>query len=171
MRGRSARHATVGGVVTLAVLLLYYLLQPADVVRVVEVVDGDTIRVEGRNGRLTVRLIGVNTPETRHPKKGEEPLGREAKEFTKRRLLGRNVHLEFDVETKDRYGRYLAYVWLEKPSERTEDEVRERMFNAILVLEGYAQVMTVPPNVRYAGLFVKFQTEARSERRGLWGLR
>lgn len=135
---------------------------------VTNVIDGDTINVRTSTGEVTVRLIGVNTPETRHPTKGAEPYGKEAKEFTKKVLLGKRVYLEFDVQRTDRYGRTLAYVWLEKPRKFTEDEIRAKMFNAILLLEGYAQVMTFPPNVKYVDVFVKLQQEARQNFRGLW---
>jgi micrococcal nuclease len=137
---------------------------------VTRVVDGDTIKVQINAKEYTVRLIGINTPETNHPTKGVEPYGKEAKRFTTEMLTGKSVWLEFDAETKDRYGRLLAYMWLEKPNELSEEEIREKMFNAILLLEGYAQVMTVPPNVKYAHYFVKFQREAISEEKGLWSL-
>ena len=61
------------------------------------------------------------------------------------------------MRTRDRYGRLLAYVWL-----------GDTMVNAELVRRGYAQVMTVPPNVRYQDLFLKLQREARDAGRGLW---
>lgn len=78
--------------------------------------------------------------------------------------------MEFDVQEKDRYGRLLAYVWLEKPSQITDEEIRTKMFNAILLLEGYAQVMTVQPNVKYVDYFLQYQREAMEAGRGLWGL-
>ncbi|RDV83043.1 nuclease [Ammonifex thiophilus] len=117
-------------------------------------------------------MIGVNCPEISHPDLGikEQPYGREAKEYTTKRLLGKKVWLELDTQERDRYGRLLAYVWLEPPSSGSEDEVRSKMFNARLLLDGYAQVMTVQPNVKYADLFVKFQREAREQGKGLWGL-
>jgi micrococcal nuclease len=104
-----------------------------------------------------LRYIGVNTPEIHHPSKGEEPGGREAAEVNRGLVGGRRVRLELDVQTRDRYGRLLAYVW-----------VGDTMINAELVRLGYAQVMTVPPNVRYQDLFVKLQRQARDAHRGLW---
>jgi len=112
-----------------------------------------------------VRFIGVNTPEST---KEIEPYGKEASAYTKSRLDGRKIWLEPDVEERDRYGRLLAYIWLEQPASDSEAEVRAKMFNAELLLEGYAQVMTVPPNVKYA-LFVKLQREVRETGKGLWG--
>ena len=124
---------------------------------VVRVVDGDTIHVRFTDRVEKIRYIGVNTPEIHHPSKGEEPGGREAAEVNRGLVGGRRVRLELDVQTRDRYGRLLAYVW-----------VGDTMVNAELVRLGYAQVMTVPPNVRYQDLFLKLQREARDAGRGLW---
>jgi micrococcal nuclease len=144
---------------------------PSDLTRVMvaRVVDGDTVRVLMPDGtEEPVRLIGVNTPEstTRH-----EPYGEEASAYAKRQLpKGRALWLEFDVELRDRYGRILAYVWLEAPETRSATEIRAHMFNAELLLEGYAQLMTIPPDVRYVDAFTPMQSEAREAARGLWGL-
>lgn len=137
---------------------------------VTKVVDGDTVHVDIGGRTEKVRLIGVDTPETVHPDRPEEPFGREARAFARAELDGQKVWLELDVRERCKYGRLLAYVWLEQPVSGTEAEVRAKMFNAGLLLEGYAQVMTVPPNVKYTDLFVKFQREAREGNRGLWGI-
>lgn len=123
----------------------------------VRVVDGDTIHVKLWERVEKVRYIGVNTPETHHPTRGEEPGGREAAEMNRRLVAGQRVRLELDVRARDRHGRLLAYVW-----------VGDLMVNAELVRLGYAQVMTVPPNVKHQELFVKLQREARDAGRGLW---
>lgn len=135
---------------------------------VTRVIDGDTVEVSVEGKIEKVRMIGVNTPETNHPTKGVEYFGKEAKTFTTNSLSGKTVYLEKDVDERDNYGRLLAYIWLKQPASDTEKEVRDKMFNAILLLEGYAQVMTVPPNVKYSDMFVKFQREAREAERGLW---
>lgn len=136
--------------------------------KVVRVIDGDTFVAQGGgNNQYTVRLIGVNAPEYTTKR---EPYGREATAFAYRMLQGRVVYLELDAQERDKYGRVLAYVWYSPPPNRSEAEVRRRMFNAEMLLKGYAQVMTVPPNVRYSDLFVKLQREAREAGRGLWGL-
>lgn len=135
---------------------------------VATVVDGDTLVVDVSGDHRRVRLIGVDTPETVHPRKPVQYYGREASNFTKRSLLGRRVWLEYDVAPLDRYRRHLAYVWLEEPG-RSEEAVRRGMFNARLLLEGYGRLLTVQPNVRHADLFTVFQTEARTAGRGLWG--
>jgi micrococcal nuclease len=124
---------------------------------VVKVVDGDTIHVRVDERLEKVRYIGVNTPEVHHPTRGEEPGGREASDVNRRLVAGRHVRLELDVQSRDRYGRLLAYVW-----------VGDTMVNAELVRQGYAQVMTVPPNVRYQRLFLDLQRDARQAGRGLW---
>jgi micrococcal nuclease len=124
---------------------------------VVRIVDGDTIHVRIGAQIEKVRYIGVNTPEVHHPTRGEEPGGREASELNRQLVAGKRVRLEFDVQERDRYGRLLAYVW-----------VGDLMVNAELVRRGYAQVMTVPPNVRYQDLFLKLQRDAREAGRGLW---
>ena len=84
-------------------------------VEVVRVVDGDTLQVELNGKRERVRLIGVDTPETKHPRKGMQYFGVEAFEYTKNTLENRSVWLEFDVGQRDHYGRLLAYIWLEEP--------------------------------------------------------
>lgn len=136
---------------------------------VTQVSDGDTVhvRLNGRDER--VRLIGVNCPEISHPDlhiKGQ-PYGEQAAAYTRKRLSGKRVWLEFDVQQRDRYGRLLAYVWLSPPAAFTEKEIRAKMFNAELLLNGHAQVVTVPPNVKYADLFAKFQRGAREKGKGL----
>ncbi len=135
--------------------------------RVTGVVDGDTVHVRLEGGKdERVRFIGVDAPESTRK---VEPYGKETAAHTKKRLEGKTVYLELDVGERDRYGRLLAYVWLSPPEDGGEAEVRAKMFNAELLLAGFAQVMTVPPNVKYADLFVQFQREARENGRGLWG--
>ncbi|NLG69768.1 MAG: nuclease-like protein [Firmicutes bacterium] len=130
---------------------------PATVVRVV---DGDTLVVWADGREETVRLIGVDTPETVHPTIGAQPGGPEASAFTRRLLPpGTRVTLELDVQQRDRYGRMLAYVYLPDG----------RMLNAELLRTGLAQLMTIPPKVGYVDLFVRLQREAREAGRGLWG--
>lgn len=146
--------------------------------KIERVVDGDTAIVSfifddgSKYLKERVRFLGVNTPETVHPNKPVEFYGKEASNFTKSQLTDQIVWLQTDVEVKDRYGRMLAYVWLREPSEKdfdNEDSIREYMFNAKLLLDGYAQLMTIQPNSRYSNLFVYFQREAREAKKGLWG--
>jgi len=121
------------------------------------VIDGDTIEVQLRGRTEDIRLIGIDTPETVHPTVGVECFGPQASDFTKDRLEGKRVRLEYDVERRDRYGRLLAYVWI--------DGV---MFNKTLVAQGFASVSTYPPNVRYVDRFLAAQRAARSSNKGYW---
>jgi micrococcal nuclease len=146
----------------LSVVLLLLPARPGRASRdlegpVIRVVDGDTIHVRLGTRVEKVRYIGIDTPEVHHPTKGEQPGGREASAVNSTLVSGRIVRLETDVQTRDRYGRLLAYVW-----------VGDTMVNAELVRRGYAQIMTVPPNVRHQALFLELQREARQHGEGLW---
>ena len=130
------------------------------------VVDGDTAVMYLSNGsRVRVRFIGVDAPEWTSQR---EAFGAQSAAYAKRRLTGRRVFLQIGVEKRDRYGRLLAYVWLDKPRNTSEAELRDKQFNAQLLLEGYAQLLTVPPNTDYVEQYRVFQTEAREANRGLW---
>ena len=133
---------------------------PRDAVRakVQRVSDGDTFVATVQGRRERVRVIGVDTPESVDPNRPDEPYGQEASDFAKHYLDGETVRLAGDAEPRDRYGRMLAYVWLADGT----------FWNALLVAEGYAQQLTIPPNVAYAGLFRRLVAEARREHRGLW---
>jgi len=126
------------------------------------VIDGDT--VELRDGRL-VRYIGIDAPEVRR-RDGEqwvvdpEPYGREAAEANRQLVEGKTVRLEYDVERFDRYGRLLAYLY-----------VGDQMVNAALLQAGDAQLLTIPPNVKYVERFRQLVAQARAAGRGLWALR
>jgi micrococcal nuclease len=127
-------------------------------VRVLHVVDGDTIEVDDRGRRETVRLLGVDTPETVDPRKSVQCYGPEASAFTKRRLEGRRVTLERDVEQRDRYGRFLAYVTVEG-----------RRFNDELIEGGYARLLVIAPNGSHARVMLRKELAAKREGVGLWG--
>ena len=127
---------------------------PSDARRAVvtRVVDGDTVELRAVG---KVRLIGVDTPEVYG---GVECYGREASTYAKRVLDGRRVRYSVGREERDRYGRLLAYVWLEDG----------RSFNALLVSRGYAQPLTIPPNDDYADTFMRLTRRARERAVGLW---
>lgn len=127
-------------------------------VKVQRVSDGDTFVATVKGRRERIRVIGVDTPESVSPNQPDEPYGEEASDFAKHFLDGETVRLAGDAEPRDRYGRMLAYVWLEDGT----------FWNALLVAEGYAQQLTVPPNVTYERLFRRLVGEARREDRGLW---
>lgn len=128
-------------------------------VDVLRVVDGDTIVVDFNDTKERVRFIGVDTPETVHPELGEEPFGKEASDYTKQRLEGQTIELEFDVQERDQYGRLLAYIW-----------IGNEHLNATMLKEGYATLSTWPPNVKYVDEFTQYQKQAREAQKGLWGI-
>jgi micrococcal nuclease len=127
---------------------------------VTKVVDGDTFWVnDGSEKGLKIRLIGVDAPESRNAfRKVVGYYGKESTQFMTTLIAGKKVRLEYDADTLDLYGRTLAYVYLQNGT----------FVNAELVQKGYGMVMTVPPNVRYAEKFIKFERTARKRNRGLW---
>ena len=142
--------------------------QKIKVAYVSRVVDGDTLKLSDGE---RVRLIGIDTPELHYSNKllrdskrthrdieTIQEMGKRAAMFTKGLCDKKKVRLELDVEKRDKYGRCLAYVYLEDGT----------FVNAKIMEEGYAQVMTIPPNVKYADYFLKLEKEARANHRGLW---
>jgi micrococcal nuclease len=124
----------------------------------VSVADGDTIRVRLASGRVErVRYIGIDTPETAKPGAPGECYAERARTFNERLVARHAVRLVLDAEERDRYGRLLAYVYK-----------GGTFVNAELVRRGYADVLTVPPNVRFATRFKRLARDARSRGRGLW---
>ena len=127
--------------------------------RVVDVLDGDTIVVRRAGGRdETIRLLGIDTPETHHPTKPVQCFGPEASAYSSRRLFGEIVTLEDDVERHDIFGRRLAYVYLH--GRRFEDELLRR---------GYARLLVIDPNRAHARTMLDEELDAEQHRRGLWG--
>lgn len=141
-------------------------------VEVTKVSDGDTIRatVDGKNQR--VRLIGINSPEIAHPEDGiaEQFYGEEAFAYTKEILEGRTVYLSFDEESHDQYDRILAYLWLEDPHGFEEDfeYAKQYQFNCLLLEQGYAKFVRIPPNLTFAKLHQALAREAEEQRIGMW---
>jgi micrococcal nuclease len=139
-----------------------------DDILVVRAVDGDTLKLE--NGER-VRLIGIDTPEMHESEKlyrdsrksGQDvkaiqALGRRAYHFTRDLVEGKRVRLEFDVEKQDKYKRLLAYVYLKDGT----------FVNAEIVKQGYASLMTYPPNIKYVDTFKELYRQARENSLGLW---
>jgi micrococcal nuclease len=125
---------------------------------VIDTIDGDTVVVRFDDGVVdTVRLLGVDTPETHHPDRPVECFGPEASDYTRSRLLGRRVVLERDAEARDVYGRFLAYVRL--------DGAR---FNDELLRLGYARLLIIPPNGEHGRAMLDAELEAEHNARGLW---
>jgi micrococcal nuclease len=135
--------------------------QPFSRGMVVRAVDGDTIIVRGSGGRMEdVRLLGIDTPETVDPRRPVGCYGPEASAFTKQHVTGRTVTLRYDRELHDRYGRFLAYVWLAGS--------RPVFVNAELVRRGYARSYPFPPNTAHEALFAALERSAAVAGKGLW---
>lgn len=128
-------------------------------VHVDRVVDGDTFVATNSEGKeIKVRLIGIDTPETVKPNTPVQPYGKEASNYSKQHLNGKDVYLEYDKEKEDRYGRTLAYVWL---NENT-------MYNEELVKNGLAREKYFSPNGKYRHLFEKDEQQAKKDKVNLW---
>lgn len=141
-----------------------------DKVTVKRVVDGDTIIATFADGKdQRVRFIGLNTPESVKADTEVEYFAIEASDYTTEKLTGKTLYLEQDVSGTDQYGRVLAYLWLEKPVEPVDEaEIRSKMFNAIIILDGYANARTYQPDVKYQDYLNACEADARKAKKGLW---
>ena len=129
-------------------------------VKVIDVHDGDTVTVEINKAPTKIRLIGIDAPESYNVGKKfrKEYFGKEAKVFATNLLKNKKVKLTFDVQKTDRYGRILAYAYLENGV----------FLNQYLVENGFAVVATFPPNVKFVEVFTKAEKSARNKKLGLW---
>lgn len=142
-------------IIAIVCLLAFSLAQPQEVWRTcIAVIDGDTIVLDGDE---KVRLIGVDTPETKNPRKPVQYFGRQAYEFTKRLVEGLKVRLDYDLDKKDKYGRTLAYVYLEDGT----------FLNAEIIKQGYGFAYR-HFLFKYYDDFKEYEREAREEGIGLW---
>lgn len=157
---RTARRAgrALIGIVLLG--LMISIARTEEIGHVVAVVDGDTLKVSLDGDVETVRLIGVDTPETVHPSKPVEYFGKEASEFLKHLVLNRTVLLTKDAETanRDKYGRLLRYVYLDDGS----------LVNALIIQRGFGHAYTRFPFTRMEE-FRSYERRAREAGEGLWG--
>ncbi len=130
--------------------------------RVVEIVDGDTIKIDYNGSVEPVRLIGIDTPEVVDPRKPVQCFGRDASTEAKKLLSGKNVYIEFDQSQgdRDKYGRLLLYIW------RKDDNL---FINDYLVRQGFAHEYTYNLPYKYQAQFKAAEAEAREAGRGLWG--
>lgn len=152
---RNPGRALLGGLLTAVLLALPLpsLAAPALQGKVVRVSDGDTLVVQlDPNRQEKVRLLGIDTPEM-----AQKPWGERAKAFTEKLALGKIVRLESDVQPRDQYGRLLAYAYVGKT-----------FINYELVRQGYAMLLTYPPNVAHVEEFTRAQKLAREEGKGIW---
>lgn len=127
---------------------------------VTKVIDGDTIELQ--DGQ-TVRLIGIDTPETVDPRRPVGCFGKEASNETKRLVFNKVVILQKDVSETDKYGRLLRYVYLPLEDGQT------LFVNDYLVRKGFAKALTFPPDVKFNEQFREAEQQAREAKRGLWG--
>jgi micrococcal nuclease len=126
------------------------------------VVDGDTVIVRSGSRTLDVRLLGIDTPETVDPNRPVGCYGPEASAYTKHLLTGRRVRLVYDRQLHDVYGRWLAYIYLERQG-------RPDLFvNARLITAGYARTLSIPPNTAHAAELAALERTAALAGRGLW---
>lgn len=131
-------------------------------VLVTRVIDGDTIEVQIGMAILTVRYIGIDTPETVDPRRPVQCFGRQASNENKKLIEGKKVILSKDVSETDKYGRLLRYVYVKL-------ENGEFLFvNDYLIRQGFAKASTFPPDVKYSQAFLEAEREARENRMGLW---
>ncbi|OKH29189.1 nuclease [Chroogloeocystis siderophila 5.2 s.c.1] len=160
MKIRGQSHATFK-IVCVLLLLLISACQPkttpqGKTVKVTRVVSGNTLEVIGleaqSNFNARVRLIGVDAPDLQ-----QQPWGQTAKQQLEKIVQGSNVLLEFDVQQKDRFGRYQAYVWYDKV-----------LLNEWLVAQGYLLAVARNPNDKYTQQLTRAQESARLMERGIW---
>ena len=142
------------------------VIDPNTFYEVTNVIDGDTFKVKISNGiisdkEVTVRMLGINTPETVDPRKLVECFGKEASDESKSLLTGKDVKLTLNPnrEKTDKYDRLLAYVYLDGNT----------FVNELLVKEGYAREYTVGKAYQYQSLFKSDENQAREAGKGLWG--
>lgn len=122
--------------------------------KVVRVIDGDTVEIEGGQ---KIRYIGIDTPETVHPDKSVQCFGKEASAKNKELVLGKSVSLEKDISQTDKYGRLLRYVY-----------VGDVFVNDYLVRQGFAKSSSYPPDIKHQEEFRQAELEAGQNNRGLW---
>lgn len=136
-----------------------YIVGETDRGMVTRVIDGDTIEIELKGITEKVRLIGINTPETKHPFKKVEYFGKEATDYTKKHLEGKQVTLTYDLTRRDRYGRLLAYVWIGK-----------LLYNNMIIRDGFSYAyMKYPFRDDFMKMFRDSQRYALIKKLGLWG--
>lgn len=151
-------------VAVLVVTVVWHRIQsgspPISSGTVSRVVDGDTIYVASGGQSQDVRLIGIDTPETVDPDRPVGCYGPQASAFVKHWLTGRSVKLVYDRETHDKYGRFLAYVYVEGTRPVS---VEQRLLRL-----GYARTLAIPPNTAHAAEYASIERAAALAGRGLW---
>lgn len=143
---------------------------PTEVGHVVDITDGDTVRVVIDGEEYRLRYIGIDTPETVAPNRPVEAFGPEATTANALLVGGEDVVLEMDVSDTDRYDRLLRYVWLAPGAGDTPTDTWT-LVNLELVEAGLAEAIDYPPDTKYADVFDAAEDQARAEGLGMWGTR
>lgn len=131
-------------------------------VEIERVIDGDTVEVKLSNGDIeTIRLLLIDTPESVHPEKKEQPYGKESSNFAKKTLKeGKKAQLEKGSPERDKYGRLLGYIWIDNIN-----------FNQLMIEKGYARIAYVyEPNTKYLNEFEKVEKQAKDNKVNIWSI-
>lgn len=155
---------SLAGIIATILVYLSSLFTPSSTpinsteAKVLNIIDGDTLKVLYKNREERVRMLGIDTPESVHPdpNKNTED-GKIASSITKKFLSNKTVKLEFEGDHKDKYGRLLAYVWLDN-----------NMINLKLVSDGYAKVFMLKKNSKYYNDFLNAEKDAKLNKKGIW---
>ncbi len=139
--------------------------------KIISIIDGDNLKIDYKGQKESLRLIGIDTPESKDNKKAKWDAKKSGKDIETIIEMGKiameyveglvkaddNIKIEFDIQERDKYGRLLGYVYL----------ANGKMLNEEIIKAGYANVITVPPNVKYKDRFLKAYQEAREGKKGL----
>jgi micrococcal nuclease len=131
---------------------------------VVDVIDGDTIEVQGNFANFRVRYIGIDTPELGRNNQNAECFGDEARAFNASLLKDKKVYLENDKENKDRFGRELRYVYVKNNNNEFIS------INEELLKNGYADILFIEPNIKYKESYTQIRNNAKQNKVGKWGV-
>lgn len=126
-----------------------------------ECIDGDTASVLLNNEEIKIRFLAIDTPETKHPTKGEEPFGKDASNFTCDKLTNANkIEIEYDINSdkKDKYDRYLVWVWID-----------DYLLQDELIKNGLAEVAYLYGDYKYTGTLEDHQSISKANKVGIWG--
>lgn len=149
------KYIYLAALLIIVVVVLASRLTSGELYMVKAVIDGDTIALSGSEFR--VRYLGIDAPEILTGSSPGEPLGESARKLNSEMVLGKKVRLERDIEKFDKYGRMLAYVYV--------DDV---LVNEVLVREGLAEVLFIDPNKKYLTRFQSAEENAQKEQKGIW---
>lgn len=158
MKKRRRSRRQFASLIALLFLALPFHAIADDVARIVRVIDGDTVEAEIAGELDKIRLLRINTPEMTDTRPEVLAMAKAAKAALERLVLGQRVRLELDKVKRDKYRRLLAHLYLTDGT----------WINREMVLLGYAQIMTIPPNFNHTAGILEAEREARQAKRGLW---